>query len=400
MSRSAVAPVPSRPRLATRSAQLSVESAFAIAARVARRRRAGLPVFDCALGQPADPPSPSVIEAARQALAAGDVRYTHPAGVAPLREAIAADRTARGAPAHADDVLVTPGAKQALLLALLASVEPGADVLLPDPSFQPWHSQVRIAGGTPVPYPLAPPHFRPDADAIASALTPRTRVLLLNAPGNPAGGVACRSALGRIAALAERHDLVIVTDDIYARLAGAGPVPLLAGPRDRVIAVDGFSKAWGMTGFRLGAVIGPPRFREALERLAIASHSCVPGFVQAAGIAALAEPPSLLAARVDTLRRAAAFAAAALDAIPGIRCTVPDGGLYLFPGCAGLLERLGTTDTGLAARLLDEHGVAVIAGSDFGTGGKGHLRISLAADHAALRAAIAALHHLASSVTS
>ncbi|HEU4830249.1 MAG TPA: aminotransferase class I/II-fold pyridoxal phosphate-dependent enzyme [Gemmatimonadales bacterium] len=381
---------------------LETESAFTAAARVQERRAAGLPVFDLSIGEPSEPPSPSIVEAAARALRDEPVRYTPPAGLPLLREAIASERTARGAPCSAADVFVTPGAKQALLHAVLATVEPGAEVLLPDPGFRPWISQVHLAGGRPCAYPLTGPTGGPTADAIAEHVTRRTRVLLLNAPGNPAGGAATARELERIAELARAHGLVVITDDIYARLwYGDGEsAPLLADAAGALIAVDGFSKAWSMTGFRLGAVVAPARYHVALERLAVATHSCVPGFVQAAGVAALAEAPERLRARVARLRVSRDAGAVAFSRIPGVHCAPPDGGLYLFPDCRALLAALDTSDTALAQRLLTEHGIAVLAGSDFGPGGAGHLRLSLAATRSALDAAAAALDHISSTVLS
>ncbi|HEU4799485.1 MAG TPA: aminotransferase class I/II-fold pyridoxal phosphate-dependent enzyme, partial [Gemmatimonadales bacterium] len=278
---------------------------------------------------------------------------------------------------------ITPGAKPALLYALLATVGPGDEVLVPDPGFSPYTSQVRLAGATPVAYP---------AGSAADRVTPRTRAIILNSPANPTGVALGLAELIEIADLAERHDLIVITDEIYARIwFGSGDrapsIAQLPGLQQRSIIVDGFSKAWRMTGWRLGHAVVPQSLRTTFERIVVNAHSCVPGFVQHAGVAALAAGDEIVATYVNQLRARRDTLVAALNALPGVECATPQGAFYAFPS-------FDRDDVQLQLQLLETAGVATLAGSTFGSEGAGHLRLSFAASTNSVGSAIARLSTL------
>ncbi len=384
---------PSRVRLARRHSDLVAEAAFAIAARVGALRSAGRDIADLSIGEP-DLPTPDVVlDAGARALRDGGIRYTAPAGLASLRQAIASDFSRWCAPTPPEDVFVTPGAKCALLYAILATVNAGDHMLVPDPGFPPCRSQVALAGARCIGYPLGA-----SADDIATRVTPRTRAILINSPGNPSGAALSRSDLEFVAELAVRHDLTIISDEIYARIwyGDGGRAPSLAGLpglRGRTIVVDGFSKAWRMTGWRLGYAIVPPHCREVFHRLAVSAHSCVPGFIQCAGIAALEAGDEVVRSYVGELRRRRDELVNGLNSIPGVHCIVPPGAFYAFPDCSALLARLGCDDVALADHLLEQAGVAAVPGSAFGARGAEHLRLSFAASPSALRDGVSRIRH-------
>ena len=300
-------------------------------------------------------------------------------------------------------VVVTPGAKAMIFAAVLALVRPGAEVLVPDPGYPAYAAIVRLAGGTPVPYRLdAARGFAVDPEAVEASVTPRTRVLVLNAPQNPTGGVIAPAALARLAELALRHDLVVVTDEIYARLVyaepGAAPndsapaahpsIAALDGMVDRTVVVDGFSKAYAMTGWRLGYGVLPAWLVPAATKLVAETVSCTAAFVQHAGLAALTGPQGAVAAQVAEYARRARWLVDALGTIDGVRCGMPRGAFYAFPNVAGVLARGARTADALARTLLEEHGVACVPGTAFGAGGAEHLRLSYAASPADLALAV------------
>ena len=370
---------------ATRASHLEIESAFTVAARVRQLRADGRHIADLSIGEPDLPTPECIIEAGARALRDGTTRYTPPAGLPELRAAIAADLNRA-----AEDVFVTPGAKPALLYALLATVGPGDEVLVPDPGFAPCHSQVRLAGAAPVPYP---------AGRAADHVTRRSRAIILNSPANPTGAALGLDELSAIADLAERHELVVISDEIYARIwfgsgERAASVAQLPGLRQRTIIVDGFSKAWRMTGWRLGHAVVPRHLRTAFERLAVNAHSCVPAFVQHAGVAALAAGDQLVRQYVRQLRARRDTLVAALNALPGVTCATPPGAFYAFPDCSHLLARTGWSDVELQQHLLEHTGIATLAGSTFGADGAGHLRLSFAASPGTIDAAITRLSTL------
>jgi aspartate/methionine/tyrosine aminotransferase len=393
MSSSTLAESPrSATGLAPHLALLSGEGALDVFRRATELERAGRTIVHLELGAPDVDAPPHATEAAIRALREGDARYVAPIGLPELREAIAADVQSRGVAADADQVIVTPSAKTAVFYAMLATIAPGDEVLIPDPGFPIYPSVTRFAGGTPVGYGVDASDA-PDVDDIEARITPRTRVLVLNSPNNPTGGALDAAATARLAALVERHDLLVVTDDIYSRLVyEGGRAPTIAaheGARERTLLIDGFSKTYAMTGYRLGYLIAPRRWVEPLTTLAINGHTCVPPFVQRAGIAALTGPQDIVPTQVAAYRARRDLLVAGLNALPDVRCPTPAGAFYVFPDFSALLARHGMTSRAFAQRLLEEHGVAAIDGRAFGARGEGRLRFSFASAQADLDAAIA-----------
>jgi aspartate/methionine/tyrosine aminotransferase len=391
------------PALAPHLARLSGEGALDVFRRATELERQGRAVVHLELGAPDVDAPPHVVEEAIRALREGDARYVAPAGIPALREAIAEDARSRGVAADADQVIVTPSAKTAVFYALLATVAPGDEVLVPDPGFPIYPSLARFAGGVPVGYGVDA-HDAPDVDELEARVTPRTRVLVLNSPNNPTGGALDAAAAARVAALAERHGLVVVTDDIYSRLVydgGRAPtVAALDGARDRTLLVDGFSKTYAMTGYRLGYLVAPRPWVDALTTLAINGHTCVPPFVQRAGVAALTGPHDVVASQVAAYRARRDLLVAGLDAIDGVRCPAPAGAFYVFPDFSALLARHGLTSREFARQLLEEQGVAAIDGRAFGERGEGRLRFSFASAQADLDAALRGVRAAAAALAS
>lgn len=365
------------PPAASRLAGLSGEGALDVLSRARELEAQGRRVAHLEIGEPQFAPAPHVVEAAQRALAEGDARYGPPSGLPALRGAIVDALARRGVSASAENVLVTPGAKTAVFYSILATVNAGDEVLLPDPGFPIYASMTRFVGGTPVGYSL-------DVDDIASKVTPRTRVICLNAPNNPTGGTFSQRDLERIAELALEHDLLVVTDEIYGRIVfddARGFTPSIAsipGLLDRTILVDGFSKAYAMTGYRLGYAVVPGWLVERATVLAVNGHTCTPPFVQRAGIAALTGPQDSVHAMVAELKRRRDLIVAKLRGVPGLRCPAPAGAFYAFPVVSDALLSSGLTIRQLADRLLTERGVALLPGSGFGPGGATGLRISFA----------------------
>ena len=379
------------PSLAERVDLLSGEGALDVFRRAVELERAGRSIVHLELGAPDVDAPPHVVEAAVAALRAGDARYVAPQGLPELREAIAADVRSRGIETSADQVIVTPSAKTAVFYAMLATVEPGSEVLVPDPGFPIYASMARFAGGTPVGYALDADNA-PDVDDIERRINARTRVLCLNSPNNPTGGALDADALARIGELVARHDLRVITDDIYSRLVfDGGRAPSIAafdGAHSRTMLVDGFSKTYAMTGYRLGYLVVPREWVERLVTMSVNGHTCVPPFVQRAGIAALTGPQDIVATQLAAYRARRDLLVRGLNALPGVECPVPAGAFYVFPDFSALLTEHGLTSRAFADRLLEENGVAAIDGAAFGKRGEGCLRLSFASAQADLDAAV------------
>jgi aspartate aminotransferase len=375
--------------LASRMADLGTETAFDVLARARALESQGRRVLHLEIGEPDFPTPPHVVEAGIRALRDGHTRYGPPPGLPALREAICERMLSeRGVRATPEEVVVTPGAKPILFLALLATVGPGDEVLVPDPGFPIYESVVRFAGAKVVPVPVREESgFSFDVDAAERLVTPRTRVVIFNSPANPTGGATTQRDLERIAALAERHDLWVLADEIYARISYEEPhrsIAALPGMRERTILCDGFSKTYAMTGWRLGFGVVPRSLTEPLTRLVVNSNSCTAAFVQLAGLAALRGPQDAVDQMVAEYRRRRDLVVSGLRAIPGVRCATPGGAFYAFPDVRGL----PMTSDAFADRLLQEHGVATLSGTAFGPGGDGHLRISYVSAPAVLSEAL------------
>lgn len=367
---------------------LSGEGALDVLLRARELERAGRDVVHLEIGEPNFATPEHIVEAGVAALRRGETHYGPPAGIPELREAIATDAATRGIRMSPDQVVVTPGAKPAVFYAILSLVNPGDEVLVPDPGFPIYPSATRFAGGTPVGYPLdARNRYAIDVDALAALITPRTRVLIVNAPHNPTGGSIDQATIDRIAELVERHDLTVISDEIYARLtydeqgAPAEPAPSLAAHpalASRTLLVDGFSKTYAMTGWRLGYLALLPSLVARVTTLGINGHTCTPEFTQRAGIAALTGPMEPIQRMHAELAERRRILAGGLGAIPGVRCAPPPGAFYAFADFSELLAPRTLTATEFEARMLKEHGVAALAGTAFGAGGEGHLRMSFA----------------------
>jgi aspartate aminotransferase len=388
-------------RLASRIGQLSGEGALAVFARARELERAGRSIIHLELGEPDFHPSPPVLEAAKRALDAGRDRYCAPAGLPQLREAVAdyLGRT-RQLSIQPDRVLITPGCKIALFLVLLSLVEPGDEVLYPDPGFPLYPSLTRALGAVPRPFRLTEAHrFQPDPDEIAAAITPRTRVLILNDPSNPTGSVCDEAVLKRLAGLAAEHDLAVVSDEIYARIvygASYHSIAGLPGMADRTVIVDGFSKSFAMTGWRLGYVVAPPELHAGLRMLVENSYTCASEFIQWAAIEALQDTAGAVAAMVAEYRRRRELLVPGLNTIPGFRCLPPEGAFYAWADISGT----GLGDRPLAELLLEEAGVASIPGSAFGAAGANFLRFSFAGSPVLLAEAAGRIQQVSSRWTS
>jgi aspartate/methionine/tyrosine aminotransferase len=358
-----------------------------------RLEDAGRHVVHLEIGEPDGATPPHVVEAAVRALHDGHTRYVNPAGLPALRDAIAASLAWRGVRGgEAENVVVVPGAKPMLFYALLAVLEAGDAVLVPDPGFPIYPSVVRFAGAVPVRYPLDA-HGAVDVERLAALIGPRTRALVVNLPGNPTGGIATTDDLLAIAELALRHDLIVISDEVYGRIrydrgGRADSIAALPGMLERTIIVDSFSKTYAMTGWRLGFGVLPAALVERVTTLVVNGTSCTPPFVQLAGLAALTGSQDTVTAAVARLESRRDWLVDGLNGLPGVRCARPAGAFYAFPDVRQVEERAGLSTRQIAARLLEEHGVAVLPGTDFGPGGAGHLRLSFAVSPANLDLAL------------
>jgi aspartate/methionine/tyrosine aminotransferase len=366
--------------LAQRMHQLGTESAFEVLARAKKLEAQGRSIINLGIGAPDFPTPAHIVEAGCQALRDGWHSYTEAKGIRELRESVADDiELRRGVRVDPDQVLVVPGGKPTLFFAILMFGQPGAEILYPNPGFPIYESMIRCSGATPVPIPLLEERgFEFDPDEVLSKLNERTRLIVVNTPANPTGGCIGRAALARLAEGLERFPKVaILSDEIYARLTyGTEHVSLLGfeGIRERVILLDGWSKTFAMTGWRLGYGVWPKSLIEHAERLQINSNSCASAPVQRAGIAALRGPQDAverMRLAFDERRKAIV---AGLNELPGFRCVEPQGAFYAFANITGT----GHSAKELQNQLLVDAGVATVAGTAFGAFGEGYLRFSYA----------------------
>jgi len=365
-------------RIASRVSELTGEGALAVFARAKELEKLGRSIIHLELGEPDFHPAAPVVDALRHAVAAGRDRYVSPRGIAALREAIADYlRRTRGVSVAPEEVLVAPGCKMALALAMMALIEPGDEVLYPDPGFPIYPSFTRGLGATAVPFFLEEKNqFQPDIAEIAAKISPRTRVLIFNSPNNPTGTVFSEAALSQMAALAIKHDLWVVADEIYARILFGGTyksIRSMEGMAERTVIIDGFSKSFAMTGWRLGYAVAPRRVIEAMDLLVINTFTCAAEFTQVAAIEALRDSSEAVDAMVAEYRKRRDLFVEGLNRLPGFRCQTPAGAFYAWVN----IEETGLTAEEIATVLLEEGGVAAIAGAAFGAAGKKYLRFSL-----------------------
>ena len=370
--------------------QIGTETAFEAGARARALEATGRSIVHLEIGEPDFDTPANIREAAKRALDDGFTHYGPFFGLPKLREAIAADASLRkGFPINPEHVIVTPGAKLIMYYAMIAIVEPGDEVIVPDPGFPIYESMTRFIGGTVVPLPIrAEREFRVDLDELESLITKRTRMLVLNSPANPTGGLFTREDIVRIAELAIHHDLVVLADEIYGRIIYEGEhvsIASIPGMAERTIVLDGFSKTFAMTGWRLGYAILPDFLLQPYSRLIINSISCTSTFSQVAAIEALTGPQEEIEAMVAEFKVRRDLIVDGLNAIPGVRCLRPHAAFYVFPEISGT----GLDGAELADRLLHDVGVCVLAGSAFGEVGRNHIRISYANSRANLTEALA-----------
>jgi aspartate/methionine/tyrosine aminotransferase len=367
-------------RTASRMDSIGTETAFEVSARARALEATGKSIVYLQIGEPDFDTPANVRESAKAALDAGMTHYPPFAGLPELRAAIAADTTSRrGFTVEPSNVFVTVGGKGVMVYAIMALVDRGDEVIVPDPGYPIYESITRFVGGTPVPIPIRMEHdFRLDVDELASLITPRTKLLVINSPANPTGGVLTRDDLERIAELALRHDLVVLSDEIYSRILydGAEHVSIAAfeGMAERTIVLDGFSKTYAMTGWRLGYAVVPDWLVKPYGQLIINTISGATAFAQAGAIEALRGQQGDVDAMVAEFRSRRDLIVDGLNAIPGFRCRKPQGAFYVFPEISGT----GLSGADLAERLLVEAGVCVLAGTAFGGVGRSHIRISYA----------------------
>ena len=378
-------------RLAERLDHLGTETAFEVLARANQLAADGHDIINLGIGQPDFKTSGHIVEAAVKALHDGHHGYTAANGIPELRHAVVADVHRRtGIEVEADQVLIVPGGKVTMFFAMMIYGEPGAEILYPNPGFPIYESAISFSGATPVPIPLLEENgFAFSADDVLGRITERTRLIVLNSPANPTGGVVSRDEFDRlVAGLADWPDVTVMSDEIYGQLLydNHEHVSLLTYPelRDRTVLLDGWSKTYAMTGWRLGYSVWPRDVVGHAEKLAVNCYSCVNASAQYAGIAALEGPQESVHDMVRAFAERRRVIVDGLNDIPGISCVEPGGAFYAFPNITGT----GLASDVVQARLLEEAGVAVISGTSFGAYGEGYLRFSYASSLDSIRAAL------------
>ena len=365
--------------LADSMRRLGTESAFVVLARARALEAQGRNIIHLEIGEPDFNTPEHIKDAAIRSLHANRTHYTPAAGIMELRTAIVdyVQRT-RGVSVTPDHVVVTPGAKPIIAAVLMALLNPDDEVIIPDPAYPAYRSITTYVGAKPVSLPLIESRdFRFEISALEAAITPKTKILVLNSPHNPTGGILTPDDIAGIADIVRKHDIIVISDEIYSRHAYDRPFASyygLAGMPERTILIDGCSKAWAMTGWRLGFGVMPTYIAEAATSLVLNTVSCTATFVQDAAIAALNGPDEPVQAMRDEFLRRRNLLVSGLCKIPGVGCRTPGGAFYVFPN----VSKIEPDDLALANYLLNDAGVAVLGGSTFGPYGKGYLRLSYA----------------------
>jgi aspartate/methionine/tyrosine aminotransferase len=366
-------------RLSERMARLGTETAFDVLVRARALEAQGKNVIHLEIGEPDFDTPGHIVEAGIGALKGGATHYGPAAGLPELREAIAEDYTRRrGVKATPERVVVTPGGKPIMFYVILALVDPGDEVLYPNPGYPIYESMIRYIGGVPVPVRLLEDKgFALDVDQLCDKVGPRTRLIVLNHPHNPSGGVIPEAGLRAIADVAAKHGVPVMADEIYCRILYEGEhrsIAALPGMEPLAIVLDGFSKTYAMTGWRLGYGVMPAPMAQVVAKLQTNAVSCTATFVQLAGVTALRGDQAPVTRMVEEFRRRRDAIVDGLRSIPGFSCVRPKGAFYVFPNITGT----GFSARALADRLLEEAGVACLSGTAFGEWGEGHLRFSYA----------------------
>jgi aspartate aminotransferase len=365
---------------ATRTTHLKPEGAYQVLAQANKLEADGREIIHLEVGQPDYATFENVSQSGIEAIRAGKTRYTPPAGMPSLREAIAEDGgNRRGIKFTADEVVVSPGGKPNLFFPTLALVEPGDEVIYPNPGFPTYEAMIKVAGGIPVAVPLLEENnFSFDVAAFDKLINERTKLIIINSPSNPTGGVIPLEDLKHIAEQAQRYDCWVLSDEIYARIIYDGltahSIAALPGMKERTIIVDGFSKTYAMTGWRLGFGIMPSELAARVDLLLTHSIGSTAHFTQIAGIEAVTGPQDMVDVMVAEYQRRRNIIVDGLNAIPGFSCRKPQGAFYAFPN----VKKTGMNSNDLANLILDKAGVALLPGSSFGDYGDGYLRLSYA----------------------
>jgi aspartate aminotransferase len=361
--------------------RIGEENAFAVLARANALAAQGRDIISLGIGQPDFRTPEFIVEAAIKALRDGHHGYTASNGIVPLREAVAAGLHKRyGVEVSPDSVMIMPGGKPTMFMSILMFGEPGAEIMYPDPGFPIYRSMIEYTGATPIPVPIREENgFAFSAEETLKLITPKTRLLIVNSPANPTGGVTPKSEVDKlIAGLEKWPDVAIMSDEIYDHMVydGEKHVCLLSYPsiRDRLILLNGWSKTYAMTGWRLGYAIFPGKLYDYARKLAVNLHSCVNASAQFAGLAALTGPQDEVVSMIAEFDRRRKVVVDGLNKLPGVSCVVPKGAFYAFPN----IKRTGWKAKDLASTLLNETGVVTIGGPDFGILGEGYLRLSYA----------------------
>ncbi len=361
--------------------RIGEENAFAVLARATELAGQGRDVINLGIGQPDFRTPDFIVEAAIKALRDGHHGYTPAVGILPLREAVAADLDKRfRVSVSPNSVMIFPGGKPTMFMSILMFGEPGADILYPDPGFPIYRSMIEFTGARPVPIPIREENnFAFSADETLSLITPQTRLIIVNSPANPTGGVTPKPEVDKLIAGLERYpDIAVMSDEIYDHMLydGEKHVCLLQYPsiRDRLILLNGWSKTYAMTGWRLGYAVWPGKLYDQARKLAVNLHSCVNAAAQYAGLAALTGPQDAVGEMVAEFDRRRRIVVDGLNRLPGISCATPKGAFYAFPN----VKRTGWKAKPLASALLEDSGVALIGGPDFGILGEGYVRVSYA----------------------
>ncbi len=365
--------------LASRMDRILIETAFEVLVKARALEAKGRSIIHLEIGEPDFETPEHIVEAGKKALDEGWTHYGPTAGYPDFREVLAKHVSdTRGIKAGPEHVCVVPGGKPIIFFPILALIEEGDEVIYPNPGFPIYESMIQFSGGTPVPMPLLEDRsFSFDLDLLRSKITGKTKLLILNSPQNPTGGVIPKEDIAAIADLIRDRDVMVLSDEIYSRISyGEPPVSIASFPgmQEKTIILDGFSKIYAMTGWRMGYGVMPVWLADAVNKLMVNSNSCTASFTQRAGIAAITGPQNAPERMVEEFRRRRDAFVAGLNTLPGFRCPVPEGAFYAFPNISGT----GLSSGELAHRLLNEAGVACLSGTSFGKFGEGYIRFSYA----------------------